>query len=291
LKNVKEITLTLIPCDIYGYTTYQLIKNKITNTTCLVLIPYINYDTGAINNIPLIGDSIKTNNSKVSLMCNAINYVNNYDINAASSNSDIITFCYNSISIALISNELMGKFNKNFIFIDKKNRYDFICCQHIERAIINLKKDMSTKMGKNKYIKNLKNIFIEELKKYPTIYVEDINIHMKSDISKQKGTKIIILSPPIEDTFICLPNILLMSIINLKGKDYSNVYIHNQLKKKGYIISYLERDSILIECLNYSTDIKLGCIKITFNNELTKDNVINLVKELKSILLNQLNDN
>ena len=300
LELKKLCYITLIPPNLYGVISKEIISKSIKYNTCAVILTYTNNILGTINNIPSIGSMLHNNDIPLIVDCDNIIGYKYLDLNIE--NIDILFYNFNSIygpedlSVSIINNELISGYNLylNDLELSKYNIYPQI--ESSEICLKYLKKKSIKNI--NNINKNFKNIIIDELnKKFKYIkYINLLALLNNSDYINNYDDNIYftVLEPDIDNynDDMILSNIFSFSIYRKNGNLISNERIKKELKKKKIIISLGDNtnnlnksDNILLN-LKIPEDIRRGFIRISFSINHKEDNITKLIKNIIKIINN-----
>jgi hypothetical protein len=97
----KLITVSYIDVNIFGEIDKSNIESKITHNTCLIIVSYINYLTGIVNNIKQISEI--AHNNKIPLFCDTVYAFGKLKVYANLYSIDVLTADYGSKNICILA--------------------------------------------------------------------------------------------------------------------------------------------------------------------------------------------
>jgi cysteine sulfinate desulfinase/cysteine desulfurase-like protein len=290
LKDSDQIELSSVVSNSYGCILSQDIEKHIKPNTCLVMISYINYKIGSVNNINKIAQIL--HDKKIPLHSDCTFLLGNHKLDLSNNNIDAITLSFNKINAPvgigalIIRNKLMTgyKLNEHSITLDNK-RDDNIALVHTSIDI--LKEKLINRQKKNIKLLKFRNEIINELGKNNQILT--FANFMKSDgppliESKKNKNKLIILGPPTDNNAYYTPSILSFILINDKNKQ--NIQIKDELEKNNIIIGIPTNDILpdFYDNIGIPEDAKKFIIRISLSDELTQSDICNFTKQLNKII-------
>lgn len=239
-KSQGNITVSYVPANIYGAIVSAEVEKYIKKSTCLVIVSYINYALGTLNNIKLIGETI--HKYKVPLFCDCEYILGKQRFNPDANNIDIFTtdLCVNGISLLAVKKTLVDGYKLDAQSIRfQSNAYDFINIdeQQYIRLIAVFNEILSrglkpSGLSRDHKIAEIKLWLISCIRKYcekagNNIYYYD---HIVKNNVVPKIGDIVILGYNIEEYEKTIPHVISFIVIS---KDNN---IIEKLKKRGIII-------------------------------------------------------
>ncbi len=221
LENFKKnnsITISYARPTINGTINVEEVEKYIQkDKTCLIIISFINYFIGSINNIQKIGEL--AHKYKIPLFCDCSYAFGYLPIKPIDQNIDVLTFDMNfpGLSFIIINNDLIKgyKLEQNSIRFrpDVENL-------HIEDPrTYGLAKNIINSLYKDRKLKNknLANFKKKILKNKNFMYYSDFVIKNLNQNEKKVIPEMIIFGPDITDENMSSPHI--MSILRIKRKN------------------------------------------------------------------------
>jgi selenocysteine lyase/cysteine desulfurase len=259
-----RITVTFISVNIYGVTDPRNIEAAIQkNKTCLIINSFINYFTGAVNDIKKIGEV--AHRHSIPLFSDCVYSFGRVPIKQAENNIDIFTFDLNhpGLSFVSISNKLIKGYNLPRhcpafdTTIELHNIEDPFIYGLAKSIIDNLFKNMAESTRK---IMNTKKTILERLQ---GVYYDDF---IKSaDTSATKKEKYIIFGNHLGNDFQA-PHIL-------------SIVLTKPFAKKN--ITLCKIDNTIFETIGITDPSSRNIITLGLHEYITKAQIDKLLQFLK----------
>jgi cysteine sulfinate desulfinase/cysteine desulfurase-like protein len=290
LKDSDQIELSIIMSNSYGCVLSQDIEKYIRPNTCLVMISYINYKIGSVNNINKIAQIL--HDKKIPLHSDCTFLLGNHKLDLSNNNIDAVTISFNKINAPLgigaliVRNKLLNGYRlyEHSITLDNKCD-DNISLIH--SSIDVLKDKLNNRKKKNLKLLKYRNEIITKLGKNNQVLT--FANFMKSDepplTDCKKGiNKLVILGPPIDNDAYYTPSILSFIIITNKHKN--NIYIKDELEKKNIIIGIPTDDEQpdFYDNIGIPVDAKQYIIRISLSDSLSSSDVDMFIKKICNIV-------
>lgn len=282
--DVAEITYVNVTKS--GHLNMQEYVNSFRNNTVLVCIMHANNETGAINNIKLIGKIAEQH--KVPFYSDTTQSFGKYPIIPKT----VGAFCLSAHKFngpsGIGAIVIHPKFVKNYflkpIIFGTQNdglrggTENIIGIAGMRHALTRM---IQKREEKNKYMCMLKSYLLKKLSQVCAIYKYE-------DYTPLKNPAIVIFSDT-SDNYLC--NTLLLSYVKYSEPYYCNAEIKKKLEKYGFIVSIgsacntnSKHASHVIDALGVDNIIRKGVIRISFHELVTKKNIDNLVDCMYSLL-------
>ena len=290
LKDSDQIELSIVMSNSYGCILSQDIEKHIRPNTCIVMISYINYKIGSVNNINKIAQIL--HDKKIPLHSDCTFLLGIHKLDLSNNNIDAITLSFGKINAPIgigaliIRNKLLTgyKLNEHSITLDNK-RDDNIALIHPSIDI--LKEKLHNRKKKNLKLLKYRNEIINSLGKNSQILT--FANFMKSDDpplieEKKNKNKLIILGPPADNNAYYTPSILSFIIINDKNKN--NKQIKNELEKYNIIIGIPTDDTLpdFYDNIGIPKEAKQYIIRISLSDNLSQSNICSFTKKICKII-------
>lgn len=278
--------------NMYGCILAEDVEKLIKPNTCLISIMYANNETGAINNIPKIGEL--AHKYKLPLHTDAVQLFGKYPINLQKSNVDALSASFHKlygpkgVGLLIINNNLIEGYQLQGQICGSQQgglRGGTENLPAIASSIECMKANFKNRKAKNAKLLKMRNYIIDEIDKSGFIKIGDYASYLGDPVldrktlqsEKVKQNEIIILGPPIDKPNFYLPNTLLISAVKNIGKDFCNVKFKKELDLKGVVISIAsacltgsDKASHVLTAIGAPPIIKRGTLRISmgdFNNE------------------------
>ena len=302
------ITYTLINPDIDGSINPKEVIKQIQSNTMLVSIMAANNETGAINNLSIIGNYIKTNNLNILFHSDYVQLFGKVPPDIESIGLDVITVSFH---------KLYGPPQCGFLLISKNKLQNFHLCPMISgsqndgwrggtesafliaAAIEAMNTVFNERKEKNNRLLSLKLLFLDMLSRYNIFWLSEICC--LGDYYKP-GINIIIYGS--KNLNYVLPNTVLMSIVyvtddmdrndNIKRTEVlCNIKLKKMLYEKDIIISLGSAcnkgaASYVLEAMNINNkQLKQSVIRVSFGDYNSPNEIIYFCDVLHDILIKE----
>jgi cysteine sulfinate desulfinase/cysteine desulfurase-like protein len=222
------ISISFIKSNIYGSINVSEIEKVIQkNKTCLIINSFINYFTGAINNVSKIGEL--AHRYKIPLFCDCTYTFGKLPIKPKKNNIDILTFDMNypGLSFIVINNDLLQGYKLAKYSIKFDNTVEEFNIE--DPSIYGLAKSILSNIYKNRQSKNKKLIALKNQ------IIKHLNKMYYCDFIKQvpaKDIDVIIFGNDIKNENASAPHII--SILKIKGRKVSNAVTCCDVPKEAF---------------------------------------------------------
>lgn len=281
LKSEGVCEIELIKPNAYGVIRPGDIEAKINNiksnngVVALVSIMFANNETGAINNIPKIGEICAKH--EVPFHTDAVQVFGKFRINMPNNHIHALSASFHKlygpggIGLLVLDNELIQGYGLSAIINGTQQgglRGGTENVPAIASAMEATKYTFTNRTSKNDKLLAMKMRIVDKLKKhYP--FGELLDYILPEETPKEKvdekklelletkdmvieeskindstigGTtkrpiELVIIGPPIEKTHMCLPNTLMIAVAKNKGESFCNIVFKHALAKKGVEVS------------------------------------------------------
>jgi len=285
--------------NMYGCVLPEDIEKHIKPNTCMISIMYANNETGAINNIPKIGEL--AHKHKIPLHTDAVQLFGKYPVNLAKSNIDALSASFHKlygpkgIGILIVKNDLVEGYDlKGQICGSQQNglRGGTENIPAIASSMEALKCAFKSRKAKNKKLLKMRNHIINQFKKSKIISFGDYASYLGDPVpGKEKDNEIVVLGPPLDKPNYYLPNTLLISIAKNKGKDFCNVKFKQELDKQGVVVSIAsaclttsDKASHVLSAIGAPQVIKRGTLRISMGDTNSMDDIKTFLKKFFALL-------
>jgi cysteine desulfurase len=291
-KSIEEAgyaEISYAEANMYGCILPEEVEKHIKSNTCLISIMYANNETGAINNIPKIGEL--AHKHKIPLHSDSVQIFGKYPLNLKKSNVDAISVSFHKfygpkgIGMLILRNDFITGYDlKGQICGSQQNglRGGTENIPAIAAAAEAIKCNFKNRKVKNVRHLKMRNYIIEQIKTSKIVslcnYSSYLGDHVLSEDSKEN--EIVILGPPANKPNYYLHNTLLLSIVKNTGKDFCNVNFKKDLDKMGLIVSIAsacltasDKASHVLTAIGAPDIIKRGTLRISIGDHNTMDEI------------------
>jgi cysteine desulfurase len=310
-KSVEEAgyaEVSKVEPNMYGCILAEEVEKLIKPNTCLISIMYANNETGAINNIPKIGEI--AHKHKLPLHTDAVQIFGKYPINLQKSNIDSLSASFHKlygpkgIGLLIINNNLIEGYQLQGQICGSQQgglRGGTENLPAIASAIECMKANFKNRKAKNEKLLKMRNYIIDEIGKSGLIEIGDYASYLGDPVlerktSEVKQNELIILGPPKDKPNFYLPNTLLISVVKKTGKDFCNVKFKKDLDEKGVVISIAsacltnsDNASHVLTAIGAPPIIKRGTIRISVGDYNTMEEMKICMKKFLDLLKIYLN--
>lgn len=327
LKNEGACHVELVKPTISGRINPSDVEAKITEikngggVVVLVSIMFANNETGAINNIPVIGEICAKH--EIPFHTDAVQIFGKFRVNMIKSNVNAMSASFHKlygpggIGLLILDNELIKAYELTGIISGTQQnglRGGTENIPAIAAAMEATSWTFKNRTSKNDKLLTMKMRIIEKLKKhYPfgelisylapdskepeleDTKVDGDKIGGQSEEPVNKAVEIVIVGPPIEKKNDCLPNTLMISIAKNKGEPFCNVAFKHALAKRNVIVSIASacltsspNASHVLTAMELPSVLKKGVLRISLGDYNTPEECDKFVKIFLETLDNVL---
>lgn len=286
LKELDKIEYNLLDVNIFGQVEPETLIRNIKKNTCLVCIMFANNELGTIMPIKKLFEECEKRN--IFFHCDAVQIFGKYIIDLNNLKLHSLVFSFHKLygpkqcGCLIIRNDYLEKY-KLHAQIAGSQEYHLRSGTENAGLILSgveaLKNTFENRELKNKYLLEMRNYILDELKNKFKIY--DYNDFYQND-NYSFHNSLIILSCPKEFTSTYLPNTILLSYYyevsnkELQKNDdnyFCNINLKNDLENKNFIISIgsacntsSKYASHVLKAINAKKEIKRGTIRISLGD-------------------------
>lgn len=296
--------VTRIKPNMYGCINPADIEAAIQPNTCLISIMYANNETGAINNIPKIGEI--AHKHKIPMHTDAVQIFGKFPINVKKSNIDAMSASFHKlygpkgIGLLLLNNDFIQGYDlKGQICGSQQGglRGGTENIPGIASSIECMKSTFRNRTGKNAKLLKMRNYILDSFEKSKHVSMGDYKSYLGDDPvegrdSNKPPLEIVLLGPPRDKPNYHLPNTILMSIAKNKGKPFCNVKFKKKLDDAGLVVSISsacltssDKASHVLTAMDAPPVIKRGVLRISMGDTNTMEEVRTFTKKFMQILL------
>jgi cysteine desulfurase len=300
-KSVEEAgyaEVSKVEPNIYGCILSEDVEKLIKSNTCLISIMYANNETGAINNIPKIGELV--HKYSLPLHTDAVQIFGKYPINIQKSNIDVLSASFHKlygpkgIGLLIINNNLIEGYKLQGQICGSQQeglRGGTENLPAIASSIECMKVNFKNRKAKNTRLLKMRNYIIDEINNSGVIKIGDYATYIENPMSDPTSDEIVILGPPKDKQNFYLPNTLLMSVIKKKGKNFCNVKFKEELDAKGVVISIAsacltgsDKASHVLAAIDAPHIVKRGALRISMGDYNTLEEIKIFLKKFLDLL-------
>jgi cysteine desulfurase len=289
--------------NMYGCILPEDVEKEIKPNTCLISIMYANNETGAINNIPKIGEIAHA--KKIPLHSDSVQLFGKYPVNLKKSNLDVFSASFHKlygpkgIGLLIIKNDLVKGYDiKGQICGSQQEglRGGTENLPAIASSAEALKCAFKNRKSKNAKLLKMRNYIIDNIIKSKLVKLGKYCNYLGDPIpGKEKDNEIVILGPPRDKPNYYLPNTLLLSVAKNKGKEFCNVDFKKDLDEMGIVLSIAsacltssDKASHILTAIGAPPVIKRGTLRISVGDYNTMEEIKIFVKKFLTLLKDHL---
>lgn len=288
LCSYTEVCVRTDP-EFYGSIHYLDVQKAIRPNTCLISIMAANNETGVINDIPLIASI--AHKHKIPFHSDYVQYFGKYGIY---NGVDACSISFHKLSgppglgCLIIRNNFIKGYDLKALISGTQNyglRGGTENIPAIGASFAAYQYNLLKRKDKNEYLISIKAFLKALINKYYPCY----NI---LEYDKEKNTKNKIFWIENQNNKRNLPNTVLLAVYK---DDICNVKMKNELEKFNILISIgsacntsSDKASDVIYALDIPKELKSGILRISFYDDITKDNIIYFVSHFIGILNSKL---
>lgn len=297
--------------NIYGQINPNEVEQEIQSikdaggVVILITIMFANNETGAINNIPKIGEIAEKH--QIPLHTDAVQVFGKFRVNLPNNRIAALSASFHKIygpggiGLLVIENSLIEGYKLTSIISGTQQnglRGGTENVPAIASAMEAMKWTFKDRTEKNKKLFAMKTRIIEKFKKHYTFgnlleYILDRTekdtttdeIKIKNDKiggepekkeeeqEEKKPLELVIIGPPLERNNSCIPNTLLIAIAKNTGENFCNIVFKQALAKKGVIVSIASacltsqpKASHVLTAMDLPPVIRRGVIRISLGD-------------------------
>ncbi len=253
-KHLKEIgyNVVFIPLNKNGSINVDALKQELDNSVAFVSIINVSNETGAINDIPSISKLIKSYNKNIIIHSDGVQALGKINIDLKNFNIDYYTISAHKIN---------GPKGIGGLYIANPNKF--------KPLILGGGQEMNMRSGTENFPAIM--AFKQALK---DLSFKNYSLYKQAFISNLKGDYILVSDEK------CVDNIISLCFKGTRGETLEHI-----LEEKGFIIgtgsacnSKAKINRVLQNFV--PRDYISGAVRISFGSEITKEDCVNLAKEL-----------
>ena len=260
LEETFGYEVTYLPVDHNGQISIEDLKKSIREDTALVSLMLVNNEVGSIFPIKEIGEYVKKKSHAV-FHVDVTQAVGKIDFSLE--NIDLASLSAHKIHGLKGSGILVKKKHVDLVPLVNGGEQEFGLRGGTSNACVNMvfAKTLRLALEKdNSSIKELKEYCLEKLKK-----IDGISINQPDDAIDE--------------------------IINFSYERIPSEVMQNALNEKGFMVSARSTceskaisESYVLKAMGFSSEIASSCIRLSFSNENTKEEIDLLIQSLKEII-------
>jgi cysteine desulfurase len=300
------ITYTLIYPMKNGSIDPQMVIDAIIPNTILISIMVANNETGAINDIISITNHIRNNRLSIIFHSDYVQLFGKSPPKIYTFNIDVITLSFHKLygppqcGSVIISKKVLNKFHLCPMISGTQNdgwRGGTESAFLIAGALEAMNMVFTDRKKKNERLSNLKSLLLDMLSIYNIFWFEEMCC--EQDYYKP-GINIIIYGP--KNLKHCLPNTILMSIVNVKQNGnvkipdvLCNIKLKDELYNKNIIVSLGSAcnkgaASYVLKAINVNNKkLEQSVIRVSIGDFNKPNDIIYFVDSLNEILVRSFN--
>jgi cysteine desulfurase len=330
LKKQGMCEVVYIKPNIYGSINPSDVEHEINvikksgGVVILITIMYANNETGAINNIPKIGEIAMKNS--IPLHTDAVQVFGKFQINIPKNNISALSASFHKlygpggIGLLIISNSLIEDYELSSIISGTQQsglrggtenvpaiaasmeamKYAFNNRTQKNQKLLHMKKRILDKLAIHYPFGNLIDYVLDNHNEKAPLEEVKINgskigggAESKTDLEivEHKPIELVIVGPPIERTNSCIPNTILLAVAKNKGDAFCNVIFKHMLEKHNVIVSIASacltsspKASHVLTAMDLPTVIKKGVIRISLGDTNTDEECDRFVEIFLKVL-------
>lgn len=296
LESQKEISVSYVDPNIYGYIEPEEVEKEIKPETCLIIVMMANNEIPTVNNISKIGQIAQKFNRPLHSDCTQTFGKFRFDISKQ-----------NISSISASAHKFYGPKGVGILIIDnlliENYQLKAEICGHQQHGLRGGTENVAGIMGlgaalfhsfkkreeKNEKLFKLRNYIIDKIsEKIPTNdYESYVNTDEKIKRNEKKEVEIVFLGPPKNNEQFILPNTILLSICKNRGSEFCNINLKKFLDYNNIIVGIgsacltdNEKASHVLSAINAPRVIKKGVLRISLSDDNNMDDANEFVKYL-----------
>lgn len=286
LKFKDVIELTYISTNIYGSISTEIEPHIKPNKTCLILVPFLNYLTGSVNNLKKIGEI--AHKYKIPVFSDCTFVAGKCIFNPENNNMDCfsITFERSDLSLLIIKKKLVEGYRldeQDIRFQNKIQNFSQIETKELTIAYNIIEKLYKIdRKFKNEKIMELKNHFIRSVqdllsKTSNNLYFYDEFIKKNINMNiPPKNNDIIVLGHKDKKG---IPHIISFIFVS----ELNDCEIYDKMKKNGILI-LKNNNYLLFESIGITTKWTKKIVTICINDDITKTDLNKFVRVFRTII-------